>query len=46
MDLPQFTGKTLRPTPTIACRESRPVKVPLNPALAIGKRFGTLVTQK
>ena len=44
--LPQFAGKTLRPTPNIAVPEGTvPVEVPLDPALAIGKRFGTLVTQ-
>jgi alpha-galactosidase len=44
--LPQFAGKTLRPTPTISIPAGiDPVAVPLDPALAIGKRFGTLVTQ-
>ncbi len=44
--LPQFEGKTLRATPMISVPASvEPVEVPLDPALAIGKRFGTLVTQ-
>lgn len=45
--LPQFTGKELRPTPTISIpADCRAVDVPLDPALAIGKRFGTLIEQK
>jgi len=45
--LPQFAGKTLRPTPTISIPpQVQRVEVPLDPALAIGKRFGTLVTQE
>jgi alpha-galactosidase len=45
--VPQFAGKTLRPTPTISIPEDCvPVDVPLDPALAIGKRFGTLIEQK
>jgi len=44
--LPQFAGKKLRPTPTIVVPPgTRHAEVPLDPALAIGKRFGTLVTQ-
>ena len=44
--LPQFAGKTLRPTPAISIpADVQPVEVPLDPALAIGKRFGTLATQ-
>jgi len=44
--LPQFAGKSLRPTPSISIPENvQPVEVPLDPALAIGKRFGTLATQ-
>ena len=44
--LPQFAGRTLRPTPTISVpADVQRVAVPLDPALAIGKRFGTLVTQ-
>ncbi len=45
--LPQFAGKTLRATPTISIPEGVVgVEVPLDPALAIGKRFGTLIEQK
>jgi alpha-galactosidase len=45
--LPQFAGKkiTLKPTINIP-RNCKPVEVPLDPALAIGKRFETLVKQK
>ncbi|HOF88515.1 MAG TPA: alpha-galactosidase [Armatimonadota bacterium] len=44
--LPQFTSASLRPTPHIDIpADVKPVEVPLDPALAIGKRFGTLVTQ-
>lgn len=44
--LPQFAGRTTRPTPTISVpSDVQAVEVPLDPALAIGKRFGTLVTQ-
>ncbi len=44
--LPQFEGKTIRPTPFISVPDDvEPVDVPLDPALAIGKRFGTLLTQ-
>ncbi len=44
--LPQFAGKKLRPTPTIVIPPSvQRAEAPLDPALAIGKRFGTLVTQ-
>ena len=46
-DLPQFEGKTLRAVPTIHIPpDCQPVDVPLDPALAIGKRFGTLIEQK
>lgn len=45
--LPQFEGKSLRPTPTINIpADCVPCDVPLDPALAIGKRFGTLLEQK
>ncbi|MFY7952827.1 MAG: alpha-galactosidase [Armatimonadaceae bacterium] len=45
--LPQFAGKSLRPTPTISIpADCAAVDVPLDPALAIGKRFGTLIEQK
>ena len=44
--LPQFAGKSVRPTPFISIPENvAPVEVPLDPALAIGKRFGTLINQ-
>lgn len=44
--LPQFAGKTLKDTPFISVPDGvQPVEVPLDPALAIGKRFGTLVEQ-
>lgn len=45
--LPQFEGKKIRPTPTISIpKNCKPVEVPLDPALAIHKRFGTLISQK
>jgi alpha-galactosidase len=45
--LPQFDGKALRATPTIFIpSDCIAVHVPLDPALAIGKRFGTLIEQK
>jgi alpha-galactosidase len=45
--LPQFAGKSIRPTPTVSIPpDCKPVDVPLDPALAIGKRFGTLIEQK
>jgi alpha-galactosidase len=45
--LPQFAGKSLKPTPAISVPPGvKPVDVPLDPALAIGKRFGTLITQE
>jgi alpha-galactosidase len=44
--LPQFEGKSIAPKPVIDIPAGcKPVDVPLDPALAIGKRFGTLVTQ-
>ncbi len=44
--LPQFAGKTLRATPTISIpKDVKRAEVPLDPALAIGKRFVTLITQ-
>ncbi|HEY3397506.1 MAG TPA: alpha-galactosidase [Armatimonadota bacterium] len=44
--LPQFAGQSLRPTPSITVTaDVQPVEVPLDPALAIGKRFGTLMSQ-
>ena len=45
--LPNFEGKTIAPKPTIHIpADCHPVDVPLDPALAIGKRFSTLVEQK
>jgi len=45
--LPQFEGKSLKQTPTISIpADCIAVDVPLDPALAIGKRFGTLIEQK
>ncbi len=44
--LPEFAGKTLAPKPIISIPpDCQPVDVPLDPALAIGKRFGQLVEQ-
>jgi alpha-galactosidase len=41
--LPQFHGKSVRPTPAIAIPpDVKPVEVPLDPALAIAHRFGKL----
>jgi alpha-galactosidase len=45
--LPQFEGKSIRPAPVISIPpDCLPVDVPLDPALAIGKRFGTLLDRK
>ena len=42
--LPGFAGKAIQPKPTISIPpDCQPVDVPLDPALAIGKRFGTLI---
>jgi len=38
--LPQFKGKTIRPTPIPT--DIEPAEVPIDPALAIGARFGEL----
>lgn len=44
--LPQFEGKTLAPLPFISIPPgTRGVDVPLDPALAIGRRFVTLIEQ-
>jgi alpha-galactosidase len=44
--LPLFEGRSIAPKPVISIPpDCRPVDVPLDPALAIGKRFGQLVTQ-
>jgi alpha-galactosidase len=45
--LPQFAGRSIRPRPTISIPpDCKPVPVPLDPALAISKRFATLIEQK
>lgn len=45
--LPQFVGKRIAPRPAISIPpQCRPVDVPLDPALAIGRRFGELVGQE
>jgi len=45
--LPQFQGKKIKPTPTISIpKDCKAVDVPMDPALAIHKRFGTLISQK
>jgi len=41
--LPQFEGKTIRPTPTIVIpKDVKRAHVPIDPALAIFARFGEL----
>lgn len=45
--LPNFEGKAITPKPPIDIpKDCKPVDVPLDPALAIGKRFTTLVEQQ
>ena len=45
--LPQFKGKKIAPKPTISIpKNCKPVQVPLDPALAINKRFGELIERK
>jgi len=45
--LPQFRGKSLRPTPPVVVPAGiERVSVPLDPALAIANRFGELATRK
>ncbi len=45
--LTQFEGREIRPTPTIHIPpDCKPVSVPLDPALAINKRFATLIERK
>ena len=45
--LPKFEGKQLRPVPAVCIpSDCRPVAVPLDPALAINKRFATLIEQQ
>jgi alpha-galactosidase len=42
--LPQFEGKTIKPTPTISIpKDVGRAEVPVDPALAIAQRFGELV---
>jgi alpha-galactosidase len=44
--LPGFAGRQIAPKPVISIpADCEPVDVPLDPALAIGKRFGQLVEQ-
>jgi len=44
--LPQFAGKTLKPTPTINIpKDIKPADVPVDPALAIANRFGKLAQE-
>ncbi|MBI4892096.1 MAG: alpha-galactosidase [Acidobacteria bacterium] len=45
--LPQFEGQRMIPRPVISIPpDCKPVDVPLDPALAIGKRFSTLIEQR
>jgi alpha-galactosidase len=45
--LPEFGNRKIRPTPTVSIpKDVKVVDVPLDPALAIHKRFGQLITQK
>lgn len=45
--LPQFDGRSIRPTPTVIIPpDCVPAEVPVDPALAIHKRFGILIEQK
>jgi alpha-galactosidase len=45
--LPQFEGKEIARKPTVSIpKDCKGVDVPLDPALAIGKRFSTLIEQK
>jgi len=45
--LPLFKGAKLRPTPTVVIPpDVKPVKVPLDPALAIANRFGELAERQ
>jgi alpha-galactosidase len=44
--MPQFEGKSIRPAPTVSIPpDCRPVAVPLDPALAINRRFGELLAR-
>jgi alpha-galactosidase len=45
--LPQFAGRKITPRPTIKIpKNCKPTQVPLDPALAINKRFGDLISRK
>ena len=45
--LPQFAGKTVKPTPTISVpADTKRVDVPLDPALAIVHRFAELAERQ
>ncbi len=45
--LPSFAGKSIQPRPTISIPANiKPVEVPLDPALAIHKRFGQLLSNQ
>ena len=45
--LPRFEGKTVQPKPMISIPAGcKPVNVPLDPALAINKRFSDLIERK
>jgi alpha-galactosidase len=45
--LPEFEGKSLRPTPRVAIpKDVKRAEVPLDPALAIANRFAVLAGQK
>jgi len=45
--LPQFAGKRIAPKPTISIPpDCSPVEVPLDPALAINKRFSELIERR
>jgi alpha-galactosidase len=45
--LPQFAGKKIAAKPTIKIpKNCKPTQVPLDPALAINKRFGDLISRK
>ncbi len=45
--LPQFEGRTIRPTPTISIpADVVPAEVPMDPALSIAARFGDVLSPK
>lgn len=45
--LPQFEGRSIRPTPTISIpADVRPAEVPLDPALSVAQRFGDVLSPK